>query len=82
MAGLNHYLAIMSKYIDVENKQIRPVILAIGEKTNLKQSLEIAKGLIDNYFLYNPKASEEILKLIDKQKEIGNPFNRKAEGVE
>ncbi len=65
MRGYDKY---MSKYLNFKDSRIKKVVDMLGTSTGLGEGLNIAKGLIENYFEGSSKA-EEIILLINTMQE-------------
>jgi hypothetical protein len=59
---------MMGKFINIEDERLNEVVQLIGSKTSLREGLNLAKALINNYFVEDDRA-EAILKLIKEAEE-------------
>ena len=58
----------MGMFINIEDERLNEIVQLIGSKTSLREGLNLAKALINNYFKEDERA-EAILKLIKEAEE-------------
>jgi len=54
----------MEKFLNLKDKRLKKIVDLVGDKTSLNEGLNLAKGLIANYFREDIRA-ESIINLID-----------------